>query len=57
MEVSKNQKKILQMISNKIYRDTNRVISMDDLKSYFKGYILEDSLMTLIKVMRITLKK
>lgn len=48
LEVSKNQK-ILQMISNKIYRDTKRVISMDDLKSYFKGYILEDSLMTLIK--------
>lgn len=47
LEMSKEDK-ILQMISNKIYNDKNYVISTDNLRSYFKGYILEDRVEKLI---------
>ena len=48
LEVSKEDK-ILQMISNKIYNDKKYVISVDNLKSYFKGYVLEDRVEDLIE--------
>ncbi len=47
LEMSKEDK-ILQMISNKIYKDKGAIISVDNLKSYFKGYILEDRVEKLI---------
>ncbi len=47
LEMSKEDK-ILQMISNKIYKDKQHVISTDNLRSYFKGYILEDRVEQLI---------
>jgi len=47
LEISKEDK-LLQMISNKIYNDKKYIISMDNLKSYFKGYVLEDRVEQLI---------
>ncbi len=47
LEMSKEDK-ILQMISLKIYKDTQKVVSTDNLRSYFSGYTLEDDLMKLI---------
>ncbi len=47
LEMSKEDK-ILQMISNRIYNDTKIVISTDNLKSYFSGYILESEIEALI---------
>jgi hypothetical protein len=47
LEMSKEDK-VLQMIANKIYKDTGEVISTDNLRSYFSGYILEDRIQTLI---------
>lgn len=51
LEMSK-ENKILQMIANKIYRDKNEVVSTENLRSYFKGYILDDKLMDTIKEYR-----
>lgn len=48
LEMSKEDK-ILQMISNKIFKDTKEIISTDNLRSYFKGYILDNSLVDLIE--------
>ncbi len=48
LEISK-ENKILQMISNKIYTDIGEVISPDNLRSYFKGYILEDRIERIIE--------
>lgn len=47
LEMGKEDK-ILQMISNKIYRDNGRSISTDDLRSYFAGYTLTDELANII---------
>ncbi len=47
LEISKEDK-MLQMICNKIYNDKQYVISVDNLKSYYKGYILEDRVEKLI---------
>ncbi len=56
LEMSKEDK-ILQMISNKIYRDTKKIISTDNLQSYFKGYILEDEIFNLISTYESYFKK
>lgn len=47
LEMSKEDK-ILQMISNKIYNDKQYIVSTDNLRSYFNGYILEDRVEKLI---------
>lgn len=48
LEMSKEDK-MLQMISNKIYNDTKEVVSTENLRSYFKGYILSDELQVKIE--------
>lgn len=47
LEISKEDK-ILQMISNRIFKDYQITISTDNLRSYFNGYILEDKLVEII---------
>ncbi len=47
LEMSKEDK-VLQMISNKIYSDKQIIVSTDNLRSYFSGYILPDNLEKLI---------
>lgn len=47
LEMSKEDK-ILQFIANKIYKDTKKVVSTDNLRSYFKNYILSDEITKLI---------
>lgn len=47
LEMSK-ESKIIQLISNKIYQDTQVVIPPDKLLSFFKDYIAEDWIIELI---------
>lgn len=42
LEMSKEDK-IKQLISNKLYIETGKVVSSENIDSLFKGYILEDS--------------
>lgn len=43
LEMSKEDK-IKQLISNKIYTETGRIISSENIDSLYKGYILEDDI-------------
>jgi len=51
LEMSKEDK-ILQMISNKIYKDKGIIISTDNLRSYFNGYILPNQAVQYIESCR-----
>lgn len=48
LEISKEDK-ILQMLCYKLYKDYKLIYTSDQLKSYFKGYILEENLLKIFE--------
>jgi hypothetical protein len=48
LEIS-SQAKIRAAISYKLFKDYNKIVSPENLQSFFKGYILDDELLKIIK--------